>query len=174
MDAIVFPPIALMPLLPTLIVLGAAILVMALELGPRAIPRELAAVGALAGMIGALLATLAQWGTSGRAFRDMILQDNYALFFNVIICYSGALVVLLSMDYLRRRGSDSGEYYVLVLFATAGMMLMAAAGDLVVVFLALELMSLSLYVLAGFGLQVRDGGAGRLRYARCSTWYTLL
>ncbi|PYM70962.1 MAG: hypothetical protein DME03_20320, partial [Candidatus Rokuibacteriota bacterium] len=101
MDAIVFPPIALLPLLPTLIVLGAAVLVMALELGPRAIPRELSAVAALAGMIGALLATLAQWGTSQRAFRDMVVQDNFALFFNVVICYSGALVVLLSMDYLR-------------------------------------------------------------------------
>src|SRR5258705_12264479 len=79
----------------------------------------------------------------------MVVQDNFGLFFNVVICSRGALVVLLSMDSLRRRGSDSGEYYVLVLFATAGMMLLAAAGDLVVVFLALELMSLSLYVLAG-------------------------
>ena len=55
----------------------------------------------------------------------MVVLDNYALFFNVVICYAGALVVLLSMDYLRRRGSESGEYYALVLFATAGMMLLA-------------------------------------------------
>ena len=137
MDAIVFPAVVLGPLLPTLIVLAAGALVLALDLGPRFLPRELPAVTALGGMIGALLATLARWGTPGRAFRDMVVLDSYALFFNVIICYSGALIVLLSMDYLRRTGSDSAEYYALVLFATAGMMLLAAAGDLVVVFLAL-------------------------------------
>jgi NADH-quinone oxidoreductase subunit N len=164
MDAIVFPAIGLLPLLPALIVLAAAVLVLALDLGPRGIPRELLAVAALAGMIGALLATLARWGTGGRAFRDMIVLDDYALFFNVIICYSGALIVLLSMDYLRRRGSDSAEYYALVLFATAGMMLLAAAGDLVVIFLALELMSLSLYVLAGLFKRELASGEASMKY----------
>jgi NADH-quinone oxidoreductase subunit N len=164
MDAIVFPPVALLPLLPTLIVLAASVLVLALDLGPRGIPRELLAVAALAGMIGALLATLARWGTGGRAFRDMVVLDDFALFFNVIICYSGALIVLLSMDYLRRRGSDSAEYYALVLFATAGMMLLAASGDLVVIFLALELMSLSLYVLAGLFKRELASGEASMKY----------
>jgi NADH-quinone oxidoreductase subunit N len=164
MDAIVFPPVALLPLLPALIVLAAGVLVLTLDLGPRGIPRELMAVAALAGMIGALLATLARWGTGERAFRDMIVLDDYALFFNVIICYSGALIVLLSMDYLRRRGSDSAEYYALVLFSTAGMMLLAAAGDLVVMFLALELMSLSLYVLAGLFKRELASGEASMKY----------
>ena len=164
MDAIVFPPVSLLPLLPALIVLGAAVLVLALDVGPRRLPRELLAVAALAGMIGALLATLARWGTGGRAFRDMVVLDDFALFFHVIICYSGALVVLLSMDYLRRRGSDSAEYYALVLFATAGMMLLAAAGDLVVIFLALELMSLSLYVLAGLFKRELASGEASMKY----------
>jgi NADH-quinone oxidoreductase subunit N len=82
----------------------------------------------------------------------------------VIICYSGALIVLLSMDYLRRRGSDSAEYYALVLFATAGMMLLAASGDLVVIFLALELMSLSLYVLAGLFKRELASGEASMKY----------
>jgi len=164
MDAIVLPAVVLGPLLPALIVLAAAALVLGLDLGPRALPRELLAVTALAGMIGALLATLARWGAPGRAFRDMVVLDNYALFFNVIICYSGALIVLLSMDYLRRAGSDSAEYYALVLFATAGMMLLAAAGDLVVVFLALELMSLSLYVLAGLFKRELASGEAAMKY----------
>ena len=69
---------------------------------------------------------LARWSAPGRAFRDMVVLDNYALFFTSIICYAGALVVLLSLDYLRRTGTDSGEYYALVLFATAGMMLLAS------------------------------------------------
>jgi NADH-quinone oxidoreductase subunit N len=68
------------------------------------------------------------------------------------------------MDYLRRRGSDSGEYYVLVLFATAGMMLHGRRGDLVVVFLALELMSLSLYVLAGLFKRELASGEASMKY----------
>src|SRR5207244_13647821 len=111
-----------------------------------------------------LLATLARWGTPGRAFRDMVVLDSYALFFNVVICYAGALIVLLSMDYLRRTGSDSGEYYALVLFSTAGMMLLAAAGDLIVVFLALELLCLSLYVLAGLFKRELASGEAAMKY----------
>ncbi len=143
------PPIALGPLLPVLIVLGAAGLVLLLDLLPRALGRELVATVALAGVVGALLVSLARWGTPGRAFNDMIVVDEFALFVNVVICYAAALVVLLSIDYLGRSGTETGEYYALVLFATSGMMLLAAAGDLIVLFLALELMSLSLYVLAG-------------------------
>src|SRR5437867_7832453 len=54
------------------------------------------------------------------------------------------------MDYVRRQGMESGEFYILVLFSAVGMLLMASATDLIVIFLALETMSLSLYVLAGF------------------------
>ena len=164
MDAIVFPPVLLGPLLPTLVVLIAGALVLALDLVPQALPREVAPMIALAGMVAALLATLARWSTPGRAFRDMVVLDNFALFFNVVICYAGALIVLLSMDYLRRTGAESGEYWALVLFATAGMMLMAAAGDLVVVFLALELMSLSLYVLAGLFKRELASGEAAMKY----------
>jgi NADH-quinone oxidoreductase subunit N len=90
----------------------------------------------------------------------MIVLDNYALFFDIVICYAAGLIVLLSMDYLARNGGASGEYYALVLFAAAGMMLLASAGDLIVVFLSLELMSLSLYVLAGlFKLRLTSGEA---------------
>jgi NADH-quinone oxidoreductase subunit N len=71
---------------------------------------------------------------------------------------------MLSMDYLGRTGSESGEYYALVLFSTAGMMLMASAGDLIVVFLALELMSLSLYVLAGLFKTRLTSGEASMKY----------
>src|SRR2546427_11214176 len=74
MDAIVFPPVVLGPLVPTLIVLAAGALVLALELWPRALPRELAAVLALAGLGGALLATLARGGLPGRAVRGTVVR----------------------------------------------------------------------------------------------------
>jgi len=161
---LVLPPVLLGPLLPTLIVLASGALVLLLDLLPRRPSPELIAAVALAGVVGALLATLARWGKPGRAFNDMVVLDNFALFVDVVICYAAALILLLSVDYLRRTGAQSGEYYALVLFATAGMMLLAAAGDLVVLFLALELMSLSLYVLAGLFTQALASSEASMKY----------
>src|SRR3990167_9357808 len=103
-------------------------------------------------------------GDEGVGAIDMIVLDGFALFANVVICYAVALIILLSVDYLRRVGAEAGEYYALVLFATAGMMLLAAAGDLIVVFLALELMSLSLYVLAGLFKRELASGEASMKY----------
>jgi NADH-quinone oxidoreductase subunit N len=161
---VVAPPVSLSVLLPVLIVLGAGGLVLLLDvLPPRDSKGHLGGV-ALAGILGGLLAVVGRWGSEARAFRDMVLLDNYALFFDVIICYAAALVVMLSMDYLERTGAESGEYYALVLFATAGMMLLASAGDLIVVFLSLELMSLSLYVLAGLFKTRLISGEASMKY----------
>jgi NADH-quinone oxidoreductase subunit N len=160
------PAVALTPLLPVLIVLGAAALVLVLDLlPPRDSKTHLGGI-ALIGVLGAMLATVARWvaGTEDRAFRDMILLDRYALFFDFVICYATALVIMLSMDYLGRIGGESGEYYSLVLFATAGMMLMASAGDLIVIFLSLELMSLSLYVLSGLFKARLTSGEASMKY----------
>jgi NADH-quinone oxidoreductase subunit N len=160
------PPVTLWVLMPTLFVLGAGALVLVLDvLPPRESKTHLGGV-ALAGIVGALVASVWLWlrGGDGRAFRDMVLLDGYALFFDLLICYAAALVVMLSMDYLGRTGSESGEYYALVLFATAGMMLMASAGDLIVVFLSLELMSLSLYVLAGLFKTRLTSGEASMKY----------
>ncbi|MEK7700786.1 MAG: NADH-quinone oxidoreductase subunit N [candidate division NC10 bacterium] len=161
---IAVPPVALGPLLPVLIVLGAGALVLLLDLGPRRFGKEILATVALAGVVGALLAALGRWGKPGRAFHDMVVLDDFALFVTVVICYAASLVLLLSIDYLRRSGTESGEYYALVLFATAGMMLLAAAGDLVVLFLSLELMSLSLYVLAGLFKRDLASGEASMKY----------
>ena len=158
------PPISLAVLAPTLIVMGAGCLVLLLDLlPPRASKVHLATV-ALLGVVAALLTSLAAWGGRGRGFRDMVILDNYALFFHVVICYGAALIVLLSIDYLRRSGVESGEYYALVLFSTSGMLLLTSASDLIVVFLAIELMSLSLYVLSGLFKGRRQAGEASMKY----------
>jgi len=72
--------------------------------------------------------------------------------------------VLLSIDYLRRSGVESGEYYALVLFSTSGMLLLTSASDLIVVFIAIELMSLSLYVLSGLFKRRRQAGEASMKY----------
>jgi NADH-quinone oxidoreductase subunit N len=158
------PPVALGVLAPTLVLLGAALLVLMLDLVPPRNDKTHLAVVSLAGVIGALLVALTCWGRDYRGFHGMVVLDNYALFVDVVICYAVALVLLLSIDYLRRAGVQSGEYYALVLFSAAGMMLMASANDLLVVFLALELMSLCLYVLAGLFKQRLDSGEASLKY----------
>jgi NADH-quinone oxidoreductase subunit N len=143
------PPILLSTLAPVLVIMGTGGLVLLLDLLPPRESKDHLASLALAGIVGALLVTVWQWGVDQRAFHDMVVLDAYVSFFYVVICYALALIVLLSMDYLKRTGAECGEYYALVLFSGSGMMLMASAADLIVVFLALELMSLSLYVLAG-------------------------
>ena len=158
------PPISLAVLAPALIVIGAGCLVLLLDLLPPRESKAHLATVALGGVVAALLTSLAAWGGRGRAFRDMVILDNYALFFHVVICYAAALIVLLSIDYLRRTGAESGEYYALVLFSTSGMLLLTSASDLIVVFLAIELMSLSLYVLAGLFKRRRQAGEASMKY----------
>ena len=91
-----------------------------------------------------------QAGTVGTQFNEMFKVDNFSLFFNIIFLVSTILVALISMSYLDRNDRKQGPYYLLILLATLGMMLMAAGNELIIVFLGLELMSLSLYVLAGY------------------------
>lgn len=164
MSPIPVPPVVLEPLLPVLIVVGAGLLVLVLDLLPPRTAKTHLGMVALAGLVGALMATLAGSGTEARIFGDMVLVDTYTLFFQLVICYAAALIVLLSMDYLRRAGVESGEFYSLVLFSTSGMMLLVAAGNLIVVFLALELMSLSLYVLAGLFKRRPEASEASMKY----------
>ena len=159
------PPGTLLgPLLPTLIVAGAGMLVLLLDLLPPRDSKAHLGTLALAGLVGALVTTLLRWPTGGRAFRDMIVLDQHALFFHIVIVYAAALVILLSTDYLHRAGAESGEYYALVLFSTAGMLLLVSANDLIVVFLAVELMSLSLYVLAGLFTRRIEASEASMKY----------
>ena len=166
MTEISAPPVLLSAIAPVLVIMGTGGLVLLLDLLPPRESKDHLASLALAGVVGALLVTVwpGQWGVEQRAFRDMVVLDAYVSFFNVVICYAVALILLLSIDYLKRMGAESGEYYALVLFAGSGMMLMASAADLIVVFLALELMSLSLYVLAGLFKTRLSAGEASMKY----------
>ncbi len=90
------------------------------------------------------------YGSQLTAFKGMAIADNFAIFFTFVFLVSSFLVVLLSLSYLRRTEQVRGDYYALILFATLGMMLMASSLDLVVIFLGLEIVSISLYILTGF------------------------
>jgi NADH-quinone oxidoreductase subunit N len=108
--------------------------------------------------------TLAQSGTQTDAFSGMLMIDGFSVFINLLVLASGLVAVAVSYDYLRRMGLDRGEYYVLMLFSITGMMLMAMAAELIVVFLALELLSIPLYVLVGFARPNPDSEEAGLKY----------
>jgi len=94
-------------------------------------------------------------------FSGHVALDNFATFFNFTFLIAAGLTILMSDDYLRREGYPIGEYYPLILFTTAGAMWMASGIDLMTIFLGLEVLSISLYVLAGlFRNQARSNEAG--------------
>lgn len=96
------------------------------------------------------LLTLVIPAPDGAVFFGMFLIDGYTQFFRALFLLAAALTVLISLRYLDDEGAQHGEYYALMLFAVVGMMCMAGGGDLTTIYLGLELMSLSTYVLAGF------------------------
>jgi len=149
---------------PVLIVTGTSFACLLLDITPsRAGKGHLAGVGVL-GLAGALGVSMILWGGPPASFQQMVALDDFALFFNAVFCVTTGLVLLLSVGYIRRQGIEAGEYYILVLFAAVGMMLMASATDLLIVFLGLELMSLSLYVLAGFFRTRAAGNESAMKY----------
>ena len=103
-------------------------------------------------------------GVNGSQFNGMLAVDRFSMFFNIIFLVSTILVSLISINYLDRGDKRQGEYYVLILLATLGMMLMASGNELIVVFLGLELMSLSLYVLAGYFRSVQVSSEAGMKY----------
>ena len=95
--------------------------------------------------------TISMWGGTPQAiFNNALAVDNFALFFKLLFPGIAILVILASVDYVSKMARFHGEYHALVLLATLGMVLMSAAGDLITIFISLELTSISLYVLAGF------------------------
>jgi NADH-quinone oxidoreductase subunit N len=106
-------------------------------------------VGASIGMSGVLIAA----DEKGEAFDGLMRVDDYALFFNFLFAGIAGIIVLASVDYLQRNRFQA-EYNALVLVSTVGMMLMASTLDLIAIFVALELQSISLYILVAF---VKDG-----------------
>ncbi len=98
------------------------------------------------------------------AFFDMITLDPFALYFDVLFLVAGFIAVFISYNYLDVEKEQHAEYYALILFAISGMMFMAGATDLITVFVALELMSISIYVLVGFLRFQRRSNEASMKY----------
>jgi NADH-quinone oxidoreductase subunit N len=124
----------------------------------------LTAMLAALGLFVTLGFTLAQVGQEVVAFGGMVVVDGFAVFLNVLFLVSGIVAIALAYDYLKRLFIDRSEYYILLMYSISGMMLMAVAADLIVVFLALELLSIPLYVLAGFARPRLDSEEAAIKY----------
>lgn len=150
--------------LPEILLAAIATLIMALE--PVTPARHKRRLGYLAfgGLAGGLAA--AAWGVfaQGTAFSGMVIIDGFAVFFRVLVIAAALLVVLMSAGYLRREGAEAGEYYALVLFSVVGQCIMAAAGELIVVFIGLEISSIASYVLAGYLRREKLGNEAAAKY----------
>jgi NADH-quinone oxidoreductase subunit N len=117
-------------------------------------------VGALVAIAASIYQTTAQ----GTGWFGMVRVDAFSIFFHVLIGGISALVILSSLDYLVSQKLRAGEYYSLILFGTVGMMLMSSAVELVLIFIALEISSISTYVLAGFRRRVASSTESSLKY----------
>jgi NADH-quinone oxidoreductase subunit N len=154
-------------LLPEIVLTVFGILLMLIEpltnpRGNRHLIAALSFVGAVLA-VGASFAQLAP-GIRGPAFFDLVHVDTFSIFFHVVICSIAAVVILASNDYLEAQEIRAGEYYALVLFGTVGMALMSSAVELVLIFVALEISSISTYILAGWRRRAAASAEASLKY----------
>jgi NADH-quinone oxidoreductase subunit N len=148
-------------LLPLIILIAWACVLLLVDLF---IPKDRKGITAFLAALGLAVTlgfTVTQIGRSGAGFNGMVTLDGFSTFTSALILLSGLLGIALAYGYIKRMGIERGEYYALMLFSITGMMLMTQASDLIIVFLALELLSIPLYVLAAFArpnLQSEEAG----------------
>src|SRR5580700_6119074 len=119
---------------------------------------------ALVGSLTALVATLFQSQYPGLGFWNMVRVDSFSVFFHFLVAAIAAVVILTSYEYMAVQRIRAGEYYALILFGAVGMALMSSAVELVLIFIALEISSISSYVLAGFRRQAASSAESSLKY----------
>jgi NADH-quinone oxidoreductase subunit N len=126
--------------------------------------QKMLGIVALIGSLSALVATLFQSQYPGLGFWNMVQVDSFSVFFHFLVAAITAVVILTSFEYMRVQRIRAGEYYALVLFGAVGMSLMSSAVELVLIFIALEISSISTYILAGFRLRAAISSESSLKY----------
>ena len=117
--------------------------------------------------IGTLAALLATWymaQSPGLAFSNIVRVDSFSIFFTFLVIAIAAVVILSSFEYMAVQRIRAGEYYALILFSVVGMALMASAVELVMIFIGLEISSISTYILAGFRRHEASSSESSLKY----------
>ena len=152
-------------ILPELVlsIFGIVIMLVDPALPPKDNKKTLGMIG-LVGVLVGLAAAAIQAQAYGDAFFGMVRVDAFSVFFHFVVLLIALVVILVSFSYLEVQQINSGEYYGLILFGTVGMMLMSSAVELVLIFISLEISSISTYVLAGFRRRAAESAESSLKY----------
>ena len=152
-------------LLPEFIVTGLAFVVLTLDLFLPERRKWTLPFVAVAGLAVALVVSLAYlWGVTDSLYDGIIRIDGYALFFKAFFIALGGVVILISVDFVRRNLEYPGEYYGILLFTVVAMMLLAASGELLTAYISLELLSFGLYVLVAYDRYNAKSNEGATKY----------
>lgn len=161
---ILIPVVNMTPILPEIFLSVLAMVLLLINVFSPSGQKSYLAHLSFIGIIATAVLTGAGWGGHIESFSGSVVLDNFATFFKIIFLIAAGLAVLISDQFMEREGCNHGELYPLILFTVVGMMLMASGTDLMTIFLGLEVMSVSLYVLAGFNRANRKSNEAGLKY----------
>src|SRR5689334_23020733 len=152
-------------ILPELVltIFGIAVMMLDPLLPPQASRKGLGILS-LIGTMCAIGAAVYQVNYFGMAWFNMVRVDGFSIFFHILIPAISGVCILASLEYLDVQNIRSGEYYALILFGTVGMVLMSSAVELVLIFIALEISSISTYVLAGYRRRSASSSESAIKY----------
>ncbi|HEX9021680.1 MAG TPA: NADH-quinone oxidoreductase subunit N [Nitrospirota bacterium] len=152
------------PVLPEAIIVAFALLVLIFDFFVEKKRKNILGWFGFAGVLAAAYASYHLMGLNGQFFGETLQLDPFSTFFKFVFYIACGLGILLSINYLKVEDINRGEYYALMLLATSGMMLMASAADLIVLYLGLELMALSIYILAGIMRRDNRSNEAAIKY----------
>ncbi|MEZ4589487.1 MAG: NADH-quinone oxidoreductase subunit N, partial [Gemmatimonadales bacterium] len=162
------PAGVMLALLPEIVVVLASLVTLLMAAWRHRDAKDSRAVGwvALAGVVAGIAALAALWGSGAQAATgpNMVALDSFRFGSLLLILLATGAAILLSLDYLEREGLIAPEYYALILMAASGAMFLAGADDLMVLFLGLEVMSVPVYVLAGYDRRNVFSAEAALKY----------
>jgi NADH-quinone oxidoreductase subunit N len=169
-DRLVVPPIRYLAILPPIIMIGGAIVLLAvasLVRGP--LRATISTVGTLVISGSAVGISLWQWSDvadhgAHTYIAHAVVMDGFSVLINILVASAMFLTALVADGYLRREGTNSAEFHVLALVSASGAMLMASANDLIIIFLGLEILSIALYVLTAYNHRRFASGEAALKY----------
>ena len=163
MEPIPTPPIDLISLAPVLVlsVFGMMVLITDLFIGKN---KSILVFMSLIGLLMAAISSLAKFNLPVHSFNGAYVVDHLSVFFTFIFCISSAMAILLSVDFNKREEIKVGEYYSLILFCTVGMIVLASSTDMIMIFLGIEIISISLYILAGVRRKDIKSNEAALKY----------
>ncbi len=153
------------PIIPELILIFTALMVMMVDLVGTDVKYNMTSpLLTIGGFCIAIVVEIQLFGRNYVGFFDTVVADQYSILFEIIYMITGILIVMISWHYIAENNMNFREYYVLILFAVVGMMLMTSSTELLVVFIGLEIMSISSYILVGMMRRMATANEAALKY----------